>query len=312
MVVDAFELQQRGAQDACVLSDAKVPGVFDGQAVGEGMADGSVPRDAFGQGQRLLGVLSFEVAFDALVDEPQARLHAQDGLAHHPETKVARFDKAGVDGADGDLVDAGTLDGHEGERTPVGDERRCRAGVAAHRMPTLGPVLMEHEAARLGVTHRDDTEEVGELSLEPAGRKGQRGQGRHAGLFPIQGHVELDPAIWRSGGEEIDDTHLGAVVVTRDKGETHAFGEQCLGDVEQVPRRHMPARAAATHGHPIAGSGNGRDHSATERAAASSRLVSGQAKTPMAAHTASPPTSGASANRRVHFGSRTSRRDRAA
>ena len=84
------------------------------------MADGGVPRDALGQGQGLVRVLSFEVSFDTFVDEPEAGLHAQDGLPHHPEAEVARFDETGVDGADGDLVDAGTLDGDEGVRPPVG------------------------------------------------------------------------------------------------------------------------------------------------------------------------------------------------
>ena len=63
-------------------------------------------------------------------------------------------------------------------------------------MPALRPVLVEDEAPRLGVTNRDDTEEVGELSLETAGGKGHAGQRGQFGPGPIQRHVELDTAIW--------------------------------------------------------------------------------------------------------------------
>ncbi len=232
VVVEALQFEQRGAQDAGVLCDSELPGVLEGQAVSQGMADGGVPRDALGQGQSLVGVLSLEVSFDAFVDEPQARLHAQDGLPRHPEAEVPRFDEAGVDRADRDLVDAGPLDGDEGERPPIGGERRHRPGVVAHRMPALGPVLVQDQAARLGVSHGDDAEEVGELALEAARRKRERRQGRHSGRCPIERHVELHAAVRWPGDEEIDGAQLSAVVVTRDQGETHAVGEQCLRDVE--------------------------------------------------------------------------------
>ena len=123
-------------------------------------------------------VLSLEESLDALVDEPQAGLHPQDGLPHHPEAEVPRLDEAGVHRADGDLVDAGALDRDEGERARVVDHRWRGAGVVAHRVPALRPVLVQDQAPRLGVAHGHDAEEVGELALEAAGRKRQRRPGR--------------------------------------------------------------------------------------------------------------------------------------
>ncbi len=177
-------------------------------------------------------VLSFEVSFDAFVHEPEAGLHAKDGFPHYPEAEVAWFDEAGVDGADRDLINAGPLDGDKGIRPPVGGERRRGPGVVAHRMPALGPVLVQDEAPRLGVTDGHDAEEVGELTLETAGWKGQRGQGGHLGPGPLERHMEFDAAVGWSRGKEIDGTHLRAVVVTRDQGEAHPLREERLGDAD--------------------------------------------------------------------------------
>ena len=113
------------------------------------------------------------------------------------------------------------------------------------------------------------------------------------GLGPVERHVELDPAVRWSGGEEVDDAHLGPRRRDRRPGRGASRRRRVLAAARPDPSAQVrrttvtdrPARA------PPRASRTG--HSATEWAAASSKPVSGQAKTPMAAHTASPPTSGA-------------------
>ena len=139
------------------------------------MAHGSVAGDLLGQFDAGVDVLAFEEPFDALVDEPQSRLHLQDRLAHDREAEVSRLDEAGMHRANGDLVDAGTLDLDERVGAGVVHHGGRRSGIVPHRVPALGPVLMQDEAPQDGVTDGHDAEQIVDLALEPAGRKGEGG-----------------------------------------------------------------------------------------------------------------------------------------
>ena len=110
VVVEPFELEQQGAEVLPGGRDGDAEGVFDGEAVREVVADGGVAGDAFGEFDAGAVVAAFEEFLDAFVDEPEAGLHRDDGLADDGEAEVAGFDEAGVDGTDGDLVDAGAFD----------------------------------------------------------------------------------------------------------------------------------------------------------------------------------------------------------
>src|SRR4029450_2206965 len=142
-----------------VGGDGKAEGVFDGEAVREGVSDGGVAADAFRQWYRVGDVLAMEEPFDSLVDVPESGLHLQDGLADDGEAEVSGFDEAGVDGADGDLVDAGAVDG--------GEWVLC-CGVVAHGVPAGGRVRVVHEASRHGVVVGLDPVEVAYLAFEAA------------------------------------------------------------------------------------------------------------------------------------------------
>jgi hypothetical protein len=50
-------------------------------------------------------------------------------------------------------------------------------------------VLVEDEAAGLGVLKYDDAKEVGQLTFEAAGRKRQFGQRWHLRTGPLQGNM---------------------------------------------------------------------------------------------------------------------------
>ena len=122
-------------------------GVFDGEAVGEGVADGGVAADPFGQGQCVGEVAAFEEFLESFVDEPEAGLEFEDGFADDGEAEVAGFDEAGVDGSDGDFVDAGAFHAEEGVGAFGVAEFGWRAGVGAHRVPAAGPVVVADEPA---------------------------------------------------------------------------------------------------------------------------------------------------------------------
>ena len=49
VVVEAFEFEQHGPQRGALRRALDAEGVFDRQAVGEGVADGGVAADAFGE-----------------------------------------------------------------------------------------------------------------------------------------------------------------------------------------------------------------------------------------------------------------------
>ena len=161
------------------------------------MADGAVAGDPLRQVDAVVGVLALEEPLDALVDEPQTRLHLQDRLAHHREAEVAGLDEPGMHRADGDLVDARAL--HLDERVRAGVVHHGGRGtrVVAHRVPALGPVLVQHQASQERVADGDDAEQVVHLALEPAGREREVRQRGDLGSSAI----DLDaPA--RCGGRE--------------------------------------------------------------------------------------------------------------
>lgn len=89
---------------------------------------------------------------------------------------MAGFDEAGVDGSDGDFVDAGAFHAEEGVGAFGVAEFGWRAGVGAHRVPAAGPVVVADEPAGLWVVERDDAVQVVHFAFEPAGREGQRGE----------------------------------------------------------------------------------------------------------------------------------------
>jgi hypothetical protein len=69
------------------------------------------------------------------VDEPEAGLEFEDGLADDGEPEVAGFDEAGVDGAYRDFVDAVALDCQEGVGAFGFGEGGRGPGVGAHGVP---------------------------------------------------------------------------------------------------------------------------------------------------------------------------------
>ena len=199
--------------------DGDAEGVFDGEAVREVVTDSGVAGDAFGEFGAGGVVAAFEEFLDAFVDEPEACLHRDDGLADHGEAEVSGLDEARVYGSDGDLVDASPLDFDERERVAGLVDRGCGAGVVAQGMPVVWPVLVVHETTREAVTDGGDAEQVRELSFETARRERHRGEARDLRIGAIDAHDEFDAIVGAGPGEEVDDADVGVVVVAGDERE---------------------------------------------------------------------------------------------
>ena len=255
VVVEAFEFEEQGSEVLTGGRDGDVECVFDGEAVGEVVADGGVAADAFREFVAGAVVAAFEEFLDAFVDEPEAGFHRDDGFADDGEPEVSGFDESGVDGTDGDFVDAGAFDGDERERLAGFVDGGGWAGVVAEGMPVVGPVLVVHQPAELGVASRDDAELVGEFAFEAARGERQGRQARDPGRRVVDAGDELDAGVAAGLDEQVDDADGVVVVVAGDERESVAAvgvgaelrGELVGGNVEGAARAGHRAtiRAAA-------------------------------------------------------------------
>jgi hypothetical protein len=73
-------------------------------------------------------------------------------------------------------------------------------------------VLVQHEAAKLGMTNRLDAKEVVHLALESTGGVTQVGNRRKSGLAGIKQHPKFDSLVGRTVDEQVDDFDDRAVV----------------------------------------------------------------------------------------------------
>jgi len=216
VVVDAFEFEEQRSQPGRIFGDLYQTRLLDREAIREVVADCGVARYALCEGHSVLDVAALEEALDAPMEEPQPSLHLEDGFSDHRKSEVPGLYEAAVHGTDRDLVDTGTLDLDERERTGVGAHKGRRSGVTAHRVPTLGPVLVEHERTEKRVPNRVDPEKVVHLPLEPARGKRELGEGWNRGTLGVDLHLQFDPSIRRSGHEQVDDSKCGPVIVRDD------------------------------------------------------------------------------------------------
>ena len=254
------------------------------------MADGGVAGDPFGQLDAGFDRASLEQPLDALVDEPQAGLHVEDRLADDGEPEVAGFDDAGVHGTDGDLVDAGPLDGEEGIGLGLVVERRRGSAVVAHRIPALWPVLVQHQAGGLMMPGEPDAEQVLHLAFEAACRERHVGQAGQFRRIDRQPNVELDPGVRPTGNHDVDDSDRFwpdrcRIVVGGDEGDA-------VAGVQQFEELGPQFRGGGVDD-PVHSLGlGGCVHRASTSAASWTSRAIGQIVTPSAAATSSPPTSG--------------------
>src|SRR5205823_8549651 len=105
--------------------------------------------------------------FDALVHVKHAELQVEDWLARHAEQKMARLDDAGMHRTDWHLKHPFTLD--LAELVPHTGERRqfdAEVKIFAQRVD-LGPVVVQHATARVGMAQQLDAKQILDLPLLP-------------------------------------------------------------------------------------------------------------------------------------------------
>jgi len=114
VVVEALELEQDDAEPPGARRRLAAGERLERLAVGQGVADARVARDALGEPGSLVERQRLEELLGALVDEAEPRLEVHDRLALDAEPEMAGLDDPGVHRADGDLEDALALDGGRG------------------------------------------------------------------------------------------------------------------------------------------------------------------------------------------------------
>ena len=296
VVVETFELEENRTQHLGGGRGGCCAGFFDGEAVGEGVADGGVAGDPLRQLDTFQRVPAFEESFDSFVDEPESSFDVEDGLANHGEPEVSGLDDTGVDRPDGNLIDAGSFNPEERIGLVFVGEWRWIPGVVAHGMPALGPVLVQDEARGSWMTDGFDAEEVVHLAFEAAGGKGEIGQAWNRGRVCSQSDVKLDTRVGRAAHQEVDDAdglaaHRACIVVVRsDEGGPVALAEVVAEVSPEIFDVGLDDRPA---GRPDV------VHPVTTRAAAWRRRSIGQIDTPSTATASSPATSTAPAVRDV-------------
>ena len=127
---------------------------------------------------------------------------------------MAGFDQSGVDGTDRNLVHPGALDGDKREMFGAVELGRI-PGVAAHRVPVLGPVCVSDQSAHLRVSERTDPVQVGHLPLESAGGEGQCGQRRQFRVFRRYRALDFNATIGPAGEEQVDDPEPAVLLAGR-------------------------------------------------------------------------------------------------
>jgi hypothetical protein len=119
------------------------------------VSDRRVARHALGERHAVNRLTAREEALRALVCEIQTGPHLDDGLAEDAEAEMTGLNDAGMDGTDGNLIDALALHFRERKRPAVIGKRRGQP-VLAQGTVRLRPEAVPHERPRVRMTTRHD------------------------------------------------------------------------------------------------------------------------------------------------------------
>ena len=119
----------------------------------------------------------------------------QDGLPDSGKPEVPGFDDTSVNWADGNFDNPFAMQGVEAIRLAL-DARHGdrRIEVLAQRVKILGPVVVQHQAPRIRVSLRLETQKVAHLALIPVGRRDSRRHRRETGVALVDGRLDRHPA----------------------------------------------------------------------------------------------------------------------
>ena len=160
---------------------------FNRLAEGGSVREAGVARDAFGQINRVADRQLLEALFDGLVGIEHAQLQIEDRLSGDGEVEVARLDDAGMDRADGNMKDALAVRGAIDVLLPFkGRQNRVDGEVFPQRM-NLRPVVVQGDAARVGMALGRDSKPILNLALLPVDGGNLGGDRRKRRIFGWDG-----------------------------------------------------------------------------------------------------------------------------
>src|SRR5438094_9599989 len=102
------------------------------------------------------------------MEEEKTRLEIDDRLSIDVEAEMPRFDDAGVNRPDRNLVDAFSAHLLERKRLALVFKSLRSHGILQQRMVAGRPELMKRKPAQIGMMRRHQTEEIVNLPLEQA------------------------------------------------------------------------------------------------------------------------------------------------
>ena len=110
MIVEPFELEQNDSEVRRARWNGHAGERFDRLTKREGVRHARVAGNSLGQFESLGERGGLEELFNAFVDEIHARFEIDDRFAFDAEAKMTGLDDAGVDGTDGDFINAFAFD----------------------------------------------------------------------------------------------------------------------------------------------------------------------------------------------------------
>ncbi len=181
VIGDTLDFQEQGAQPHGTVGHLARGGGFHCHAVGPGVGAVRVAGNAPGELGASIDVHPLEALFRALVGVAEALFEFEDALADDGEAEMSRFDGAGVDRADRDLVHPLAFDADEGVGIGVVGGRQAGIEVLAQREDVRRPGAVAQPFAIVDRVGRGDAEQIEGRALHAVGLRedvGEVGVGR--------------------------------------------------------------------------------------------------------------------------------------
>ena len=182
VVADAFQFQQDRPHDARARGKFDLRGGLDGLAERGSVREGRIARDALRQENGAMDGHVFEQLLGALVGIEHAQLQIQNRLAGHGEIEVAGLDDAGMDRSHRNLEDAFPQRGPVDVALSFERRQHLAQGKILAQGMNVGPVIVQRDAARIGMSAGFQAEPVLDFAFLPVHRGQVGGERRKTRL----------------------------------------------------------------------------------------------------------------------------------
>ena len=162
MIGEPFEFRHQRAQPYGARRRRPAERRLDSAGKGASIGHGRIAGAAAGEARRLFEIGTLDQAFDALMDIAKPFLEPHDGLAVGAEAEMARLDDAGMDRADGDLVNVLPFHRQEGIAG-----RRFRRWMTCAERRADAPSAVVEPGPPVRQAGGNKAEEIGCSALQP-------------------------------------------------------------------------------------------------------------------------------------------------